>query len=401
MVPHANGSFRALLAAHLQHDALKVATKIHALSHAHSDDIKAILRDAGRLDAEASRACEEVVQSCVVCASTGRPAQHRKVSLTHVNSSFNQELQADFTIVYIQGSKYEVLNLSDAGTRYGEREIASTRSAETIKGIFERSWMYHHGAPKRFRSDPEFCRPVLRKFMEAHGITVLPRPSRSSHKNGRIERNNGVFKLIVERVSKADANASPATVVARASFLTNCIRGSKLLSAFQLVRGYRPSVSGIPAKVITTDMINSYISNEATRALNRMMNARMPIELSSHLLTPGLSILVFYKSSKQNEKIGWIPATVVETTEHSVVCSRSEKGPPMNVAYGDVRLLPDNDLARRLANVDAEDDSEDDNGNCKNDDSHGAVGAMMTTAIENPIKDVGMDIDNRHPVPPL
>lgn len=398
IVPHAK-SYRTLLASHLQHDARTIATKIHAFSHAHADDIKAILKDVGRLDADAARACDEVTESCGICASTGRPAQHRKVSLTHVNSAFNGELQADFTVVFINGGKYEVLNLNDAGTRYGERTIATTRSAEAIKTIFEQAWLYQHGAPTRFSSDPEFCRPVLRRFLEGHGVTVLPRPSRSSHKNGRVERNNGVFKLIVERVARADANASPATIVARASFLTNCIRGSKLLSAFQVVRGYRPAVSGIPAKAVSQDMIDAYIAHEATRALNRMINARMPVELSSHVLPPGTAILVYYKSSKQCERNGWIQATVVGTTEHSVICRRHEKGQPMNVAYGDVRLLPDNEISRRLATVDAEDDVDEGDYEDATDSAPETVGALMTTAVRNPTKDIGMDIDDRNPAP--
>lgn len=136
VVAYVNSLYRSLLAAHLQHDSLAVATKIPFFSHAHADDIKSILRDAGRLDADTSRACDKVAESCPICASTGRPAQHRKVSLTHVSSAFNQELQADFTIVSIQGGKHEILNLCDAGTRYGERSIARTRSADVIKEIF-------------------------------------------------------------------------------------------------------------------------------------------------------------------------------------------------------------------------------------------------------------------------
>lgn len=182
--------------------------------------------------------------------------------------------------------------------------------------------MFHHGAPKRFSADPELCRPVLRRFLEEHHVVVLPRPSRSSHKNGRIERNNGVFKLIVERVAKADLKASPNAIVSRASFLTNCIRGSKKVSAFQLVRGYRPSVSGIPARMVSQPMIDAYISHEATRALNRLIAARMPTELSANVLPPGTGILVFYKSSKHNEKDGWVRATVESTTEHAVICRR-------------------------------------------------------------------------------
>lgn len=102
------------------------------------------------------------------------------------------------------------------------------------------------------------------------------------------------FKLIVELVFRADIKASPDTIVVRASFLTNCIRGSKLLSAFQIVRGCRHSVSGIPAKIVSQDMIDAYIAHEGTRVLNRMMNARMLNQLTSHVIPPGSTILKLY-----------------------------------------------------------------------------------------------------------
>lgn len=50
--------------------------------------------------------------------------------------------------------------------------------------------------------------------------------------------------------------------------------------------------------------------------------------------------------------------TVVDTADNSVTCIRHEKGLPMNVAYGDVRLFPDNEIARSLAKVYVEDNEE-------------------------------------------
>lgn len=146
-------------------------------------------------------------------------------------------------------------------------------------------------------------------------------------------------------------------------------------------------------------MLDAYIAHEATRALNRMMNARMPTELSSHVLPPGTAILVYYKSSKNNERDGWIQATVEGTTEHSVICRRHAKGQPMNVAYGDVRLMPDNDLARRLTTIDVEDEANNDDDGEGEEDIHRSVGAFMTVATDNPTKDIGMELDDRLPAP--
>lgn len=139
---------------------------MHMFPNSHSEDMKSILQDAGRLDEVSSRACDEVFNPCPVCGTTGRPSRHWKVSITHVNSEFNQELQAYFVVVYIPGAKYEVLNFNDTDTRYGERAIYTTLSAESINNMFETNRMYHDGAPKRFSADPELCRTVMRRFLE-------------------------------------------------------------------------------------------------------------------------------------------------------------------------------------------------------------------------------------------
>lgn len=55
-----------------------------------------------------------------VCVSIGRHMNKRKVSLSHVNETFNQSIQADYVNIYIRGDKFEVLNIVFIGTKYGE-----------------------------------------------------------------------------------------------------------------------------------------------------------------------------------------------------------------------------------------------------------------------------------------
>lgn len=62
-----------------------------------------------------------------------------KVSFSHVNEAFNEELQADFTVENIRGRKYEVMNVVDLGTAYGERVITPAKNAETMKKLYETS----------------------------------------------------------------------------------------------------------------------------------------------------------------------------------------------------------------------------------------------------------------------
>lgn len=74
---------------------------------------------------------------------------------------------------------------------------------------------------------------------------------RSSNKTGRIENNGGVLRELLERIQRADNLGNPLTIIARDSIITNHIRGSKVMSAFQPTRGYIPSVLGIPRHIVS------------------------------------------------------------------------------------------------------------------------------------------------------
>lgn len=66
----------------------------------------------------------------------------------------------------------------------------------------------------------------------------------------------------------------------------------------------------------------------------------------------------------------------------------------MNVAYVDVQLLPDNEMGRRLAQVDAKDDEQEEEEAQTND----SIGTFLSAAVGKPEKDVRADLDDRNSV---
>lgn len=113
-------------------------------------------------------------------------------------------------VVYVNEVKFTVLNIVDAGTRYGERPIARSRDAENMMDMIESEWLYNHGAPKHISANPEFCKPFFMKLLMAHDVRLRPRPSCASFKNGRVERNNGVFKKVISRLAREQTTATPS-----------------------------------------------------------------------------------------------------------------------------------------------------------------------------------------------
>lgn len=52
--------------------------------------------------------------------------------LPHINRYFNQELQADFLVVRIHDEMYDIFNMIDMATRYGELLLPVSRSADQM-----------------------------------------------------------------------------------------------------------------------------------------------------------------------------------------------------------------------------------------------------------------------------
>lgn len=111
-------SIHSLLATISTRTELNMAKRVHRFGHATTAEMLDLLAGAKLDPSKLAAACDKAYKACPVCAATGRPANKRKISTTHVHEAFNQELQADFTYVSIRGERFEVLNIMDLATRY-------------------------------------------------------------------------------------------------------------------------------------------------------------------------------------------------------------------------------------------------------------------------------------------
>lgn len=176
------------------------------------------------------------------------------------------------------------------------------------------------------------------------------RPARSSNKNGIVERQNGSFKTILELIEKHDTTSEPTSIVGRASFLCNLFHGSKLLSAFQLAKGYVPSILGMPRQQVPSELFDTHVQMTAARAIQRALHGRIPNTVKRSSLTLGTKIWIFHKGSRHTDPVEWLKGTVVEANEHMVRCKREDRsgGPPMYIAYEDITIRPSGELAEEL-----------------------------------------------------
>lgn len=166
---------------------------------------------------------------------------------------------------------------------------------------FECTEFIRHGAARWFSADHKFCKPVLQAFINKYVVTVLARPSHSPYNFGRIERNNGILKSIILKLHNANGKDSTTCILFRTSFIANCLRGSRKISAFQLLNGYNPSILGIPISTVHLDILKTYVKKEVAREIERVIKGSITNRLYPGVLPPGTDVLVFYNSTNQNK----------------------------------------------------------------------------------------------------
>lgn len=122
-------------------------------------------------------AIEKVTDACEICAKNGRLKAFRKISLTHVNEAFNQELQIDFMFFSVKTIKRTVINMTNTGTGYSEVAISSDRSMDSIIRLFETVWIHNHGTPIAVSADEEYNRKPFRKYSSPVRLDGTIRPA--------------------------------------------------------------------------------------------------------------------------------------------------------------------------------------------------------------------------------
>lgn len=163
-----------------------------------------------------------------------------------------------------------------------------------------------------------------------------------------MERNNNVFKDILVCIQRKNTATTLHHLVQRASFFTNMFHENKVLSSFQLARGYASSIAGIPSSQVHKYILEAHIKVMASRAVQKSLFCKSPNTTPQDAYKKGLRIFVYYNTTKQNDLERWIKARLLSTGTHMLKCRCTAKGPPMTVAYDHVRIAPNSELAREL-----------------------------------------------------
>lgn len=157
IAPHRRSCIKSLISNTNKRPEINLVKKVHRFAHGNKKEISHLFTEASMMTYKLEKNIDKVTSSCIPFASSGRPTKTKKHSLKHVNKEFNTGVQADLLTVKTQEGKYEVLNIVDTSTVFGERSVVQARCANVMMSNFEDSWPFRHGPPEHFSADPEFC----------------------------------------------------------------------------------------------------------------------------------------------------------------------------------------------------------------------------------------------------
>ena len=321
---------------------------LHRRTHAAPAAMRMLLQRNHIWHPTLNKHVEEIYRKCDICSRTGEPLPARKVSTAHIDCSFNASVGVDF--FYWQRSPARTVLCLHAiclGTALSEVQPVESREMRATSSIVETIWVHQHVSPTALGFDPEFNNVHFLKMLSRNGITAQPRPARRHNKMGRTERKHRSIKLILSRLALAYPEENDTWLVKFAVFLSNVFAGyDQLASAFELARGYTPSLMGTKMMRVPSEIIEAHKDLMAKRALNRILRTKAVTPVAPNILTPGTQIYGYVKLQKGQAK--WCPFSVIRCDGRIVEVRRASRGPKMLLALEDVRLRPQNPLGRRL-----------------------------------------------------
>jgi len=199
-----------------------------------------------------------------------------------------------------------------------------------------------HKCPDEVRADQEFDKGVLRRWMSERGARFVPLPARRHNKAGIVERKNRVVKDVLEKLDQDKGHGTFKDKLVIAQFSSNILYGSKVMSSFEMVRGYTPSVNGSGNVPIPQEVRDAQMEMSARRLLATMLRSK-PNWKPEEDLQVGQVVLALIPGGKRPRGC-WTEMEITEIKEeHSVIVGRGRK--KRVIAREDIRTIPTNNLA--------------------------------------------------------
>lgn len=96
IVSQNNKKLHTLFSWSTNNQELNLAKKVHRFGHGSADYIEALMHPPGCDLCKIKKARGKLIKECAIFSTSGRPKDGNQIPTTHVNTSSNEEIQANF-----------------------------------------------------------------------------------------------------------------------------------------------------------------------------------------------------------------------------------------------------------------------------------------------------------------
>lgn len=234
------------LKADTRQEAIRVVQRLHHnLGHPGPEALAELLAARGASESVINAAKGYV---CTACAKYKRPAQTAPAS-TPKTKDFNALVMADVFWLRRGSTKFPILSMVDAATRYTAAILLKNEQSEQYIRAIEKSWISVFGPPTVLMTDEG--RPWLGQVMDtwttAHNIEHVVAPGEAHERLAIVERRHALIRRAVE-IYLNDQHVDNAPGIKEALvYVIPQLNASPSVAGFspaQWVLGHQPSMAG-------------------------------------------------------------------------------------------------------------------------------------------------------------
>ena len=223
----------------------KDALKLHKqFGHPRAEQLKKLLKTAGKDDKELFAEIDQLAKSCETCARFKIP-ESKPIVCMPLSTSFNDTVSMDLKI-YDQKKGIYFQHMIDTFTRFSMVKVIRSKDKETIIESVFTHWISIFGRPRRFLSDNggEYNNENFIDMCEKLGVHVITTGAEAAWSNGIVERHHTLLTRNVHKIVE-ETGCKVETAVAWATNSKNVFSNISGYSPYQLVLGVNPNIPGL------------------------------------------------------------------------------------------------------------------------------------------------------------
>ena len=313
----------------------------HVCGHAAYSDIRTLLERNDMWTSSVKHYLDRIIQQCANCVKSSRPQPTRKVSLSSLNSSFNDTVYIDH--MYLDDMK--IFHAMDMYSRFSACVVTKSTSMTESIIAFQACWLNLHWNPRTVQADPAFKNTEFQQFADDNGFELSIIAPRRHNKN-TLEPKHGVIRAIYTRLRASEPDANCELLAYRAISISNDLYGSDTVSSFELCRGFtKPLEHGHPIPV-PLDIQEAHKTLQARRKLNLILRHNA---VSESPIKVGDSVEIYVPGS-HGKKGKWLsPRPVISYDLKSrTVTVPGQRNKLLTAAVEDVRVVIETDDLSQL-----------------------------------------------------